>query len=95
MFLTVNQKLPIRKTIARALSGLDSQQIETCLVEQLQHLIKNIETTDNQKIRNDLCSGILSCAENYAPGLRAVTSVAGEIFQFTVSFLNQLVLCMM
>lgn len=91
IFLTVNPKLPIRKTIVRVLSGLDSDQIESCIAEHLQCFIKKINAKDGHKVYNELCSCILSCTENYAPGLRAVSTVAGDLFNFTVNFLKQLV----
>lgn len=91
MFLTVNQKLPIRKTLLRVLGGLDGRQIQNCVAAHLQSFVESISETEGHRAYNDVCNGILSCTENFPPGLRAVTSVAGDVFNFTVDFLKQLV----
>lgn len=87
--------MPIKKTIVRILNGLDSEEIETYLAGYLLKFIETTTHTDNYKTHNEICSYILSCTENYPPGLRAVSSVAGELFEFTVGFLKKLVVYVM
>lgn len=94
MYLITNSKLPIRKTVVRVLVSKDSNQIEPCLIKHLEYFmnnLKHLEKIELIKASNDLCSYILSCSENFAPGLRAVSSIAGKLFSFTCEFLNRLV----
>lgn len=94
LFLTASPKLPIKKTIVRILNNSDSHKIEVCLANHLQNFINDLKTsskTEGFKASNVLCNYCLSCAENYAPGLRALSSVARELFSFVSDYLKQLV----
>lgn len=93
VFLTVGVKLPIRKTIVRILVSSQLYLIEIYLVEHLKMFIndmKNKSDTSHLALEpNEVFGYIMSCLDNFAPGLRAVTSVAEEVFHFTFTMLQQ------
>lgn len=93
IFLTINPKLPIKKTIIRILQSSESAQIEACLAKHLQYFIKAAEKLSEVDISlcNEICNYTISCTENYPPGLRAISSVAPDALKFVTRFLKQLV----
>lgn len=93
LYLTINAKLPIRKRITRILHNAKSNIITCYLTEHLQLFMTKAKNESHLKLQkqNEYLSILLSCVENFQPGLDAVSSIVKEVFSFAVDVFYELI----
>lgn len=95
--MTISAKFPIRKTVTRILFNTDSNIVKCKLAEHLQLFMINARTESdaNTKLKkqNEVLSIVLSCVENFQPGLDAVSSIVKDIFNYAIDVFYQLINC--
>lgn len=95
LYLTINSKFAIRKTITRILSNGDSVVIVDSLTEHLRLLLENAKNnTDDSRTQkqNEVLNSVMLCIENFQPGFKAVASIGSEIFYFIIEVFQELIL---
>lgn len=94
MYLTLNSKLTIQKTLKRLLTNLAAELMETPIVDHLRQSMENAWNVSGDlqmRNKNIVMDIFMTCLENFPPGLNALVSIADSVLTFTSGVLQDLV----
>lgn len=89
LFLTINNKYPIKKTIGRLLSNVDESLLPQCLQENVKYILKSEnELTADEK--NEIVLNLQNCYGLFPAGVSAICGELSIVLEFCVEFYIEL-----